>query len=325
VDAQEGVAGVAVAVEVVLDLGFLDGFLQEGDLFLQFGEQVRVLVDQQQVGVQLLDGLVQLLVDLDETVQDLFFFRQPGRLLRLAPDGGIGQLGVDLPYLFGLLGYFKETPEGRRFFSSIRRKGFLFVPVPWPDCKRFRRCRQGKLLPKACVEYSEIMKRYIRRGIYLPCILLLLQAQGMGTVMPNGFAPVGATARYGPPDRELADGSIFNYMDGGGIVYLDHGFRALVHREYLDPNGRRITFDRFTMETAAQAQAALADERIAPAGGTPLVLGVPNKGYRFPPDYFIYMVRGAQLIYLHVDDDKLSETLDRFAAAILKYPEEDKQ
>ena len=115
----------------------------------------------------------------------------------------------------------------------------------------------------------------------------------------------------------MADGSIFDYMDGGGIVYLEHGFRELVHCEFSDSRTRRITFDRFTMETTAQALAALADERIAPAGGSPLPLNVPNKAYRFPPDYFIYMVLDKSLIYLHVDDDNLAEILVQFAADIL--------
>ena len=125
VDAQEGVAGVAVAVEVMLDLGLLDVSCSSAIFCSSSRQQLGVLVDQLQVGVHLLDGRAQLLVDLDEAVQDLFLLRQPGRLLRLAPDGGIGQLGVDLFDLFGLLGYFKETPEGRRFFSSIRLKRFL--------------------------------------------------------------------------------------------------------------------------------------------------------------------------------------------------------
>jgi hypothetical protein len=120
VDAQDGVAGVAVAVEVMLDLGLFDRFLQLGYLLLEFGQQPGVLVDQLQVGVDLLDGRAQFLVDLDDAVEDFFLFGQPGRLFRFAPDGGIGQLGVDLFDLLGLLGYFKETPEGRRFFSSAR-------------------------------------------------------------------------------------------------------------------------------------------------------------------------------------------------------------
>ena len=130
--------------------------------------------------------------------------------------------------------------------------------------------------------------------------------------------------RYGPPEQKLANGSIFDYMDGGGIVYLDHGFRELVHCEFSDSRSGLITFDRFTMETAEQALAALADQRIAPEGGSPLPLNVPNKAYCFPPDYFIYMVRGEHLIYLHVNDDQLAETLDQFAAAILKSPKEKK-
>jgi hypothetical protein len=47
---------------------------------------------------------------LQEAVQDLFFLLQAGRFLGFAPDGGIGQLGVDLFDAVGFLGYFKETP-----------------------------------------------------------------------------------------------------------------------------------------------------------------------------------------------------------------------
>jgi hypothetical protein len=170
------------------------------------------------------------------------------------------------------------------------------------------------------------MKRYLRPGIFLACLVMLVPvAQSEELLLPHGFAPAGKAEYYGLPEQKLADGSIFNYMDGGGIVYLDHGFQELVHREFANSGTRRITFDRFTMESAAQALAALADERIAPAGGTPLPLGVPNKAYRFPPDYFIYLVRGEHLIYLHVDDDKLSETLDQFAAAILESQKEEKE
>jgi hypothetical protein len=78
VNAQEGVAGVVVAVEVVLDLGLLDRFLQFGYFLLEFGLQPGVLVDQFDVGVDLFDGGAQFVVDLDDAVEDLFFFGQPG-------------------------------------------------------------------------------------------------------------------------------------------------------------------------------------------------------------------------------------------------------
>ena len=58
------------------------------------------------------------------------------------------------------------------------------------------------------------------------------QAPGAENLVPKGFVPAGAEARYGTPERKSADGSIFDYMDGGGIVYLEHGFRELVHREF---------------------------------------------------------------------------------------------
>jgi len=176
------------------------------------------------------------------------------------------------------------------------------------------------------VEYNEKMKFAPRWGIFLLCILpAVLQGHGLQSPSPFGFTPVGVPQRFGTPERKLADGSIFDYMDGGGIAYLEHGFRELVHREFLDACNRRVTYDHFTMETAEQALAALADPRIAPAGGKALLLGHPNLGYKFPPDYFIFMVLDKSLVYLHVDDDALAETLDRFAVDILKLPKEEKE
>jgi hypothetical protein len=170
------------------------------------------------------------------------------------------------------------------------------------------------------------MKRSLYHGFFLFVALLsLCLAQGAENIVPKGFVPAGTMARYGTPDRKLADGSIFDYMDGGGIVYLEHGFRELVHCEFLDPRGRRITFDSFTMETPAQALAALADTRIAPEGGRPLAIAAANFAYRFPPDYFIYLVRDKSLLYLHVDDDALAEILDQFALDILASAKEEKE
>lgn len=166
------------------------------------------------------------------------------------------------------------------------------------------------------------MKQYLHSGILLVCTFMLLAA---ASPIPRGFVPAGPLERYGLPEHKLANGSIFDYMDGGGIVYIDRGFRELVHREFSNSRNGIITFDCFTMENATQALDALADERIAPAGGSPLPLGIPNKAYRFPPDYFIYMVWGKHLIYLHVNDDQLAEPLDQFAADVLKSLKEEKE
>ena len=171
--------------------------------------------------------------------------------------------------------------------------------------------------------YNRGMKHQTRAGITAVMALMLCSlTRYSASPLPRGFSPARAPERYGLPERKAAAGSIFDYMDGGGIVYIEHGFRELVHREFTDAGGRVITFDRFAMGSPGQALAALADPRIAPEGGAPLPLATRGKAYRFPPDYYIYMVQGESLIYLHVDDDRLAETLDQFAADILRSPEE---
>jgi hypothetical protein len=126
-----------------------------GHFFFQFAQEFGVLLDQLEIGFQLLDGEAQLIIHQQEAVQDLFFLLQARRLLGLAPDGGIGQLEVDFLYAVGFFGDFKETPEGRWLFSLIRQRGFLSVPVPWLDCSGFPHCRQGEL-------FSMILKAVTR-------------------------------------------------------------------------------------------------------------------------------------------------------------------
>jgi len=63
-------------------------------------------VEQRKMGYrsqEIIAGADQFFVDDQETVQDFFLFLQACRFLKLAPDGGIGQLGV---YFFYLLSFF---------------------------------------------------------------------------------------------------------------------------------------------------------------------------------------------------------------------------
>ena len=166
----------------------------------------------------------------------------------------------------------------------------------------------------------------MRSGMLLVFTLILVRpVQSAFFPLPHGFVNSGTPKHYGSPEQKLADGSIFDYMDGGGIVYLDHGFQKLAHWEFSNFRNGLITMDRFTFDTSEQALAALADERIAPADGAPLPLQVTNKAYRFPPDYFVYLVWDRHLLYLHVNDDRLAETLDQFAVDVLKSLKEEKE
>jgi hypothetical protein len=99
-------------------------------------------------------------------------------------------------------------------------------------------------------------------------------------------------------------------------VYLEHGFTDLFHAEYGDDRSNTITLDVYRMSTPEQALQALADERICPAGASTLDFDTSGKSYRFPPDYFFYVVQGRHLVYLHVSDDRLSAPLVRFGVEV---------
>jgi hypothetical protein len=135
-------------------------------------------------------------------------------------------------------------------------------------------------------------------------------------VAPPGFSWSRPPQLYGTEERRLQDGSIFTYMDGGGIAYLERGFVELFHGEFSDQGKNTISLDVFLMTSAQQALGALTDGRICPAGGSPLPFAPQGKAYRFPPDYFLYFAVNNRLVYLHVNNDLLGEILDRFAIEV---------
>lgn len=138
-------------------------------------------------------------------------------------------------------------------------------------------------------------------------------------MIPEGFKLSVPLQYYGTAENKLADGSIFDYMDGGGVVYLERGFREMVHGEYSDQHGNAVVLDIFSMATSEQAQAALNDERICPPAGTPLGSGFNGVAHGFPPDYYLYFCQDNRLVYLHVSNDSLAEALQRFAVRVQKF------
>ncbi len=140
--------------------------------------------------------------------------------------------------------------------------------------------------------------------------------------LPEGFSLNGPPQFYGTDTNPLANGNIFNFMNGGGVVYVEHGFRELTHLELMNNNKVSITLSIFNMGSAKNAGAALVDERISPAGFTLKDIGAGaasgSRTYHYEPDYYMYFVKGKFLVYLAVDNDAFSETLNGFAAQIYK-------
>ncbi len=144
-------------------------------------------------------------------------------------------------------------------------------------------------------------------------------------IAPDGFAPSSPPQAFGTPDNKLKNGSIFDYMDGGGVAWLEHGFQQLFHAEYAGQGDLTVTLDVFAMDTADHALAALVDERICPFGGAAAPFAPKGRVFRFPPEYYTYFPIGRHIAYLHVNDDRQSAVLDRFAGEVSKLLEEDRK
>lgn len=144
------------------------------------------------------------------------------------------------------------------------------------------------------------------------------QGLSIPKAVPAGFAPAQPPEFYGTESEPLADGHIFHFIDGGGVVYLSHGFRAVVHLLYKDKSGNRLTVDIFNMGKPQDAAAAFADETICPAGYKTVSIGTGAKSYHFEPDFFLYFVKGRYLVYAHISSDDLADLLIRYAKQLFE-------
>lgn len=106
--------------------------------------------------------------------------------------------------------------------------------------------------------------------------------------LPEGFTFVRTPEYYGTYEKELANGTIFTYMNGGGEVYISHGFKELTHILLKDKLDNTITLIIFNMGTVKNAEAAFADESICPPGFKKITIGVTAKTYRYTPDFLVF-------------------------------------
>lgn len=138
----------------------------------------------------------------------------------------------------------------------------------------------------------------------------------LADLKPAGFTPTGKVLVYGTSEQPGPDGNIYQFIDGGGVVYEKHGYVSVRHAEFADAGGHTVRFDVYRFADEAGARAALADEAICPPGATPWPPAPEGRTMKFAPDYFIYLRCGRQLVFFHVDDDRLAAVLDRFALAV---------
>jgi len=84
-----------------------------------------------------------------------------------------------------------------------------------------------------------------------------------------GLAVIGVSLPEKPPCpgwkagevRRVTPAGIFDYMDGGGELYLSYGFKELLVREYTRPGEPKITCELYLMPTSADAYGLYSQDR----------------------------------------------------------------
>ncbi len=134
-----------------------------------------------------------------------------------------------------------------------------------------------------------------------------------GFPSPNGFVPADSLRIFGTPEKPAKDGSVFDYIDGGGMIYLSHGMKIVTHQMFADRSHHMITVDLYDMGTPENAQAIFSDESICPRDYLQGQIGVPCKTYSYSPDYFLYAVKGNYLVNISTAPDSLRTIVNTYA------------
>jgi len=132
---------------------------------------------------------------------------------------------------------------------------------------------------------------------------------------PPGFTPADSVRYYGTKERELRDGTIFDYIDGGALVYLRYGLRETTHVLFRN-GGDEIVLDIFDMGSPVNAERAFRDEEICPEGFEILDIGGGCKSYHYEPDFLLYFHKSRYLVFLSTTNDSLCETLVSYAREV---------
>lgn len=144
--------------------------------------------------------------------------------------------------------------------------------------------------------------------------------------IPDGFVYAQTPEYYGTYEQPQKNGTIYDYIDGGGEVYIKYGFHSVAHivlkKEAAPPtrespkNQDTITLDIYELGSPENAKTAYADEAICPPGFIEKNFGAASKTYHYEPDYLIYFIKGKYLVYLGLNNDALAETLNQFAGEL---------
>lgn len=133
---------------------------------------------------------------------------------------------------------------------------------------------------------------------------------------PEGFALADSVRIYGTGEEPARDGTIFDYINGGGVVYIEHGMKTVTHAMLVNDDGVDITIDVYKFNSADNASAAFADEMICPPGFTACDIGESCKTYAYVPDYLIYVLKSRFIVFCSTTDDRIADTVTALAKSV---------
>jgi hypothetical protein len=133
-----------------------------------------------------------------------------------------------------------------------------------------------------------------------------------------GCSPSESLWVWGTPKSPQKNGDIYDFINGPGQIYIDHGFIWVLKREYLDSADRSITVEIYSMKNGDSALSLFNDTRMRSLEEKSIKIGDKGIFYNPVPNYIIEYIRNGFYIKISTNDDHSALNVKKIAQIIDK-------
>jgi len=133
------------------------------------------------------------------------------------------------------------------------------------------------------------------------------------TALPEGLRIRENLRVWGTYDKPEKDGTIYDFIDGPGQIYMEHGFKKGCQQNLRTASLQIISTEIYEMAARDSALSLFADSRLRTDGEKPVVLGEKGVTYQPRPNYIIEFCRDRYYVRISAENDSLAGQADELA------------
>ena len=133
---------------------------------------------------------------------------------------------------------------------------------------------------------------------------------------PHTSIASGSLWVWGTPQKQQKNGTIYDYINGPGDIYIEHGFEMVIKQNYKDTANRSITAEVYYMNNPDSALSLFNDSRLRTQGEVPVEIGDSGVVYNPTPDYIINFYQKRFYVSVSASNDDAASEVDNLARII---------